>query len=146
MPPESKRDAILRHIDEMAGVSLNHETATEAVDNAIQALKQQSAALLKAPYKVKKITFSCKKCDEDNTVEVGLDKESLAKTMAYTGKVIDEIGRFVEFAKGNPDSRPQIEVTNILASLKDDQVAQVMRWIEENEQGLIEIEGPKSLQ
>ena len=146
MPPESKRDAILRHIDEMAGVSLNHETATQAVDNAIQALKQQSAALLKAPYKQKKVSVNCKGCGQQTTVEVGLDKESLAKTMAYTGKVIDEIGRFVEFAKGNPDSRPQIEVTNILASLKDDQVATVMRWIEENDKQLVEIPGPETLQ
>ncbi len=142
---ETKREAILRHIDEMAGVSLNHESATQAVDNAIQALKQQSAALLKAPYKMKKITVPCV-CGKETTVEVGLDKESLAKTMAYTGKVIDEIGRFVEFAKGNPDSRPQIEVTNILACLTDEQVATVMRWVDENEKRTLEIAGPETLQ
>ena len=136
--PESKRDAIMRHIDEMAGVSLDHEKATAAVGSAIEALKKQAEALSSAKYKEHQITHICTHCKTPQKVKVGVNPDTLARTMAYTGKVIDEIGRFVEFAKGNPDSRPQVEMTSILQSLTDEQVGQVMVWVSENEKAVNE--------
>ena len=34
--------------------------------------------------------------------------ENAAKTMSYLAKMVDEVVRLMEFAKGNPDSRPDI--------------------------------------
>lgn len=120
---ESRYDAVMRHIDEMTGSVVNQEAAQTAVQKAIDALRLQAEALAKAKYEPKKY-------------------DQVARTMAYTAKMIDEIGRFLEFAKGNPDSRPQVELGSILQSLTDIQVAQVMKWVEENGKS-IDIGGEK---
>ena len=112
---------MMRHIDDMTGSVVHQEVAQGAIQRAIEALKMQAEALAKATYEPKKY-------------------DQVAKTMAYTAKMIDEIGRFLEFAKGNPDSRPQVEFTSILQSLTDAQVAQVMKWVDENGKS-IEVSG-----
>jgi len=58
-----------------------------------------------------------------------------ARAMAHTAKVIDSIGRFLEFAQGNADSRPELHGKNLvnLTELSDEQFRIVCGWYEQKQ-------------
>ena len=93
---------------------LDLDVACQAIQDAVEALKKQAEALKQSTYDRNK-------------------PDSIARAFHHTAKVIDEITRLMEFAKGHPDSRPDLG-SDWLRVLTDEQLAQVMRWVKENEQ------------
>ena len=77
--------------------------------NLIKALKEQSKALKDGTY------------DSTKPDQVG-------RTTAYTAKALDGVTRMAQFAKGEPDSRPDMG-TDWLRALTDAQLDQVAQWI-----------------
>ena len=77
--------------------------------NLIKALKEQSKALKDGTY------------DSAKPDQVG-------RTTAYTAKALDGVTRMAQFAKGEPDSRPDMG-TDWLRALTDAQLDQVAQWI-----------------
>jgi hypothetical protein len=52
-----------------------------------------------------------------------------AKTGAYLVKIADEMVRLLEFSKGNPDSRPDVGIGELLKYLDAAQFAQLTEWV-----------------
>ena len=126
------------YADQLLGDALRLVTAgvdpalgAETVADALAALAKQAKALRAVEYpreRVKRVTCVC-----GEAVEVTLpNAESLAKTMAQTAKMIDETARLVQFCSGKSDSRPEIVglPVDILKALTNDQLQQVMTWVE----------------
>lgn len=107
------------------------KTASEAIADAIDALKQQARALKEVPYKDHKKKVICQNCKETFFAEVGINPDVVARSMAYTAKVIDEITRLSSFLQGGPDSRPDIGLNDLLEFLTPDQFEQFQKWVEE---------------
>jgi hypothetical protein len=55
--------------------------------------------------------------------------ENAAKCIQQLAKMVDETTRLMEFAKGNPDSRPDIGVQDFLKYLSNEQFVQLNEWI-----------------
>jgi len=104
-------------IEELTG-GLHLEDGYSALRFALKALGKQARALESATYDQKKYA--------DN-----------ARAMAHTAKVIDSIGRFLEFAQGNADSRPDLQGKNLvnLTELTDEQFRIVVGWHEQKQRG-----------
>jgi len=104
-------------IEQLTG-GLNLSEGHAALGCALSALHKQAKALENATYDKKKYA--------DN-----------ARSMAHTAKTIDSIGRFLEFAQGNADSRPDLHGKNLvnLTELTDDQFRIVCGWYEQKQQG-----------
>ncbi len=100
-------------IEELTG-GLHLEDGYSALRFALKALGKQAKALEGAVYDKEKYA--------DN-----------ARAMAHTAKVIDSIGRFLEFAQGNADSRPDLQGKNLvnLTELTDEQFKIVCGWYEQ---------------
>jgi len=108
-------DTAIREL--VGGVDL--EVGTSAVNFALQALEKQVKVLAQAKYD-------------------GTKPELVGRTAAYTAKVADEITRLVQFARGGPDSRNEVQVSaeldKVLAELNDEQFQQFQQWMEQNKQ------------
>ena len=102
------RDALMR-----ATGDLDLDLASQAIQNALEALHKQSIALKNLSYHRK-------------------PPDAVARAFSHTGKTLDELFRLVKFSKGQPDSRPDFG-TDWLQALTDKQFSQVKTWIEENE-------------
>jgi len=102
-------------IEELTG-GLQLKEGYSALHSALKALGKQAKALEGAIYDKKKYA--------DN-----------ARAMAHTAKVIDSIGRFLEFAQGNADSRPELHGKNLvnLTELSDEQFRIVCGWYEQKQ-------------
>ena len=102
-------------IEQLTG-GLQLEEGRSALNSAFRALHKQAKALEGATYDKKKYA--------DN-----------ARSMAHTAKVIDSIGRFLEFAEGNADSRPELYGKNLvnLTDLSDEQLLTLNGWYEEKQ-------------
>jgi hypothetical protein len=80
---------VQRALEQAGGASLDLEASRAAMNDALVALTKQAKALAEADYGT-------------------LKPDVVGKTFAYTAKVVDEIVRLSEFAKGNPDSRQEV--------------------------------------
>lgn len=105
-------DTLLREAIAASASGLDLVTASDALCDFAEALKQQAAALKKAKYDPKKF-------------------EAIARACAHTMKALDMLMRLAEFAKGKPDSRPHL-AGDWLTGLTEEQLGQVQRWVEEN--------------
>ena len=96
----------------MSIVLENRSTAEVAIADSITALS--------------KIAFELKSQDYQ-----GKDPDKIARTGAYLAKIVDETVRLIEFLDGNPDSRPDIGLGDMLKYLTAEQFRQFSQWIEE---------------
>ncbi len=65
----------------------------------------------------------------------GISFEQAGKSAAYLSKVINDTVRLMEFHQGNADSRAEVTspMTDMVQKLTSDQLATVLRWMDENE-------------
>lgn len=88
-------------------------------DAAINSLNDAIIAMSKIANQMKNADYSEMKPGE------------AAKTMSYLAKMVDEVVRLMEFAKGNADSRSEVVgLTDFLQYLTKDQFNQLQGWIE----------------
>lgn len=106
-------DRILQDALIAASSGLDLDLAAGVLEDCLHALKKQAAALREATYDPAKA-------------------EAVAKAMNHTEKTVNELARLVQFARGQPDSRPELGGT-VLQGLTDAQLTQVQHWIEENQ-------------
>lgn len=112
----SYADSVIHEALITASGGLDLEMAGRALQDALEALAAQAAALKKAKYE-----------PEDGNIPW----HAIARSMTHTAKMIDGIARLLQFAKGQPDSRPDLRA-GFLASLTDEQITQIEEWVQEN--------------
>ncbi len=102
-------------IEELTG-GLQLGEGYSALNRALRAMNKQAEALEGATYNKEKYA--------DN-----------ARAFSHTAKVVDSIGRFLSFAEGNADSRPDLFGKNLvnLTELTDEQFKIVVGWHEQNQ-------------
>jgi DNA-binding transcriptional regulator YiaG len=126
---------------------LEPEVAERAILNALRAMVKQSKMLADADYScsftVRQLRLHLKKKPEDFAAFLGVslgDYEKwetrqspadVAKTMAYTAKVIDETYRLLSFSQGGADSRTELTLGDLLKYLTSDQFEMFTQWVEE---------------
>jgi len=94
-------------------VLLKHrESAETAIRDAVVALQKIAAELSSQDY-------------------AGKDPDRIARTGAYLAKIVDETVRLIEFLDGNPDSRPDLGLGDLLQYLTAEQFEQFQRWVEQ---------------
>lgn len=129
-------DKILGDAMRLVTAGVDPELGSETVADALAALAKQAKALRDSTYetvRTKRVKYQCSSCNEDGYTEVEVSNHAeLAKTMAQTAKMIDETARLVQFCSGKADSRPDVAglPVDILRALTNDQLQQVMTWVE----------------
>jgi hypothetical protein len=98
----------------------NQEDAWEALSNSVKVMKEVSARLLKADYE----GDYCEHCERK-----GQSPESLAKTLSYVAKTVDEVTRLLEFSQGRADSRPDNGIADLMKLLTPEQWNTFQSWI-----------------
>lgn len=98
----------------------NKEDAWETLSNSVLAMKKVSQQLLAADYD----GDFCSVCKRK-----GPSPESLAKTLSYTAKTVDEITRLLEFAQGRADSRPDNGIADLMKLLTPEQWQTFQSWL-----------------
>ena len=88
----------------------NRSTADEAIRNSIIALDKIARELAEQDY-------------------TGKEADKIARTGAYLAKIVDETVRLIEFLDGNPDSRPDLGIADLLKFLTPDQFSQFQEWV-----------------
>jgi len=91
-------------------------TITEG-DKAIESLNHAILAMAKIAKVMKDADYE------------GMKPTDAAKTMSYLAKMVDEVVRLMEFAKGNPDSRPDVGLGDLLRFLTNEQFNQFNEWV-----------------
>lgn len=129
------------------------EAAEHAVLNALRAMGRQSKSLAESDYTcsmtVRQLRSALGKQPEQMAEMLGVGVEQyekweiknnphdVAKTMAYTARMIDDIYRLLSFSQGGPDHRQEFQLGDLLKYLTAEQFETFTRWIEEGkERGL----------
>lgn len=108
---EDSVESIGRDVRSFMSISgTGQAAAVDSLNNALLAMQKIAFVLKDADYSTMK-------------------PENAAKTMSYLAKMVDEVVRLMEFAKGNPDSRPDIGLQDFLKYLTDEQFLQLNDWI-----------------
>ena len=89
----------------------DRSTAEQAISDSIVALQKIAAELKDQDYR-------------------GKDPDKIARTGAYLAKIVDETCRLIEFLDGNPDSRPDLGLGDLLKYLTAEQFRQFQGWVE----------------
>lgn len=103
------------------------------VDAAIDGLNSAVLAFQKLAKHLEGVDYANEKpCDICN--RRGISPEQAGKTIAYVAKVINEIERLLQFAKGEADTRTEVVgLKELLKFLKPDQFALLNQWITEGQ-------------
>ena len=112
--PSDYADRVLSEALTAAAGGLDPAAAEEALTKAIKAIAKQMAALEGKDY-------------------AAMPADQVARAVAHTTKAGDVLFRLLEFARGHPDSRPDMGA-DWLRGLTDEQLRTVQRWVEEREQ------------
>ena|SRR3990167_2428491 len=108
---EDSVDSIGRDVRSFMSISgTGQDAAISSLNNALLAMQKIAVVLKDADYSTMK-------------------PENAAKTMSYLAKMVDEVVRLMEFAKGNPDSRPDIGLQDFLKYLSNEQFIQLNEWV-----------------
>jgi hypothetical protein len=110
------------------------DEAAVAIKEGLQAVAKQLAALNATDYKAKALQGVCvctPDCKHRVTMKAPWKPDELARAAAHTMKVVDEATRLAAFAKGAPDSRPDLGGSNrdILQLLTPDQLITLEAWV-----------------
>jgi hypothetical protein len=95
---------------------------------AIQSLNDSILAMKKIAERLKDADYSKMK------------PEVAAKTISYLAKMVDEVTRLMEFAKGGPDHRTDIGLGEFLRYLDAEQFSQLNEWVAAGKARVIEVE------
>lgn len=113
----------------VANGGINLDTASETVQETLEALRKQAKALNASEYAGEKDKqVRCPECQCSFAVKVS-SAADLSKTMANTAKVIDETARLIQYTNGKPDSRPEVQGMDWLKGLTNEQLAIVQGWM-----------------
>ena len=115
-PTGTRKDWTEESVDSIGKDVKSFMTITES-GKAIQSLNDAIVAMAKIAEVMKHADYT------------GMKPENAAKTMSYLAKMVDEVVRLMEFAKGNPDSRPDVGLGELLRFLTNEQFKQVNDWI-----------------
>ena len=119
-------DTINASMKDRHSVIRKEREAQKALDNCCVAMENISEQLATTDYTN---TNACEHCGRR-----GLDPHEAGKTLAYLSKVINDVTRLLEFAKGNADQRAEIKgVDELLKFLTHEQFKTVCAWIQERE-------------
>ena len=104
-------DSMLQDVLARASDGLQFERCTGAITDGVNAIAKQLQELSTASYK-------------------GMKPADIARCAANTVKSLDELFRLLQFAKGAPDSRPDLG-GDWLRGLTGEQLATVQGWVEQ---------------
>lgn len=106
---------------------LNKEReASNGLDHAVLALEKLAIHMASMDYSE---VHPCVECGRK-----GLTAEQTGKTLAYVAKMVNEITRLMQFAKGEADQRSEVVgLGELLKVLTNDQFQQVQTWIGQNQ-------------
>jgi len=137
------------------------QVAEKAILNALRAMVRQSQALAEADYTcsmtIRQARIILKRKPEEFALllEVPLDTierwesrnspDQVAKTMAYTAKVIDETYRLLSFSQGGADSRAELTLGDCLKYLSADQFETFIQWVEQGKERAVKPTEPQML-
>jgi hypothetical protein len=134
-PDHATVDAFLREalVASSAGVDL--DLTDQTIQTAQKALLKQSKALEQADYDTHEVSIRCASCGKRGKHLIDAPSpDVVARAAAHTSKVVDGIVRMAQFAKGQPDSRPDMK-GDWLRVLPDDKLRIVQGWMDELAQG-----------
>lgn len=98
----------------------------KALDNCCVTMENITAQLAATDYTQ---TFPCEHCGRR-----GLEPAEAGKTLSYLAKMVNDITRLLEFAKGNADQRAEIKgLDELLKFLSHEQFQTVCKWMAERE-------------
>lgn len=127
--PEQEVDRMIDTVLRTSSAGVDLDTAALAIQAALEALTKQAQALSRAKYGSHHVTAACLACGTKTRHKVYAPApDVVARAAAHTVKVVDETVRLVQFAKGQPDSRPDLG-NDWLRALSDEQVRTVQGWI-----------------
>jgi len=119
--PNAVEEMVAEQLLEAQTILPNPADATKALELTAIAMRRIATEL--AEYDLKQ--GYCKVCKRS-----GMSAESLAKTLSYAAKTVDETTRLLEFSKGNADSRSEVVgLSDLLKYLTDEQFSQVRLWV-----------------
>lgn len=110
------------------------DEAAAAIKEGLQAVTKQLAALNAVDYKARDLRGVCRcspECGHKVVMRAPWKPDELARAAAHTMKVVDEAARLANFARGLPDSRPDMGGSNrdLLSLLTPDQLVIFEGWI-----------------
>ncbi len=106
-------DQVFREVQRATTAGLDLDTTGRAKQAAVEAILKMAEALRDADYPPQKFA-------------------EISRALAHATKMVDELTRLEEFAKGQPDSRPDLG-RDWLGVLTDEQLETVSRWVDENQ-------------
>jgi len=98
------------------------EIAAKAILNILKAMENNALLLRDEAERLLRLPE-----DERN-----MDFQAMSRSFTQMGKGIDDLYRLQSFAKGRPDSRPDLG-NGFLQGLTDSQIEQVNKWVNENQ-------------
>ena len=100
------------------------DEAVASLRNTIEALEKLSAFVNSLDYKTYRY---CEVCER-----TGLDPESASKTALNMAKMVSDLSRLFEFAKGKPDSRTEVTgIADLMKLLTNEQFTTLTGWLEQ---------------
>ena len=107
------------------------DEAAAAIKEGLQAVRKQLEALNAVDYKAREITLACPECEKKAKFKAPWKPDELARAAAHTMKVVDEAARLANFARGLPDTRPDMGGSNrdLLSLLTNEQLETFNAWI-----------------
>ena len=130
--PIEQGDRIVEYAQKPLRSLLADGTAAEILKSVFETLQKQAEALRKADYEELSKEFSCPHCGKKFWELFPVPFDVVAKAMAYTAKVTDEVTRLLSFVQGGPDSRPDLGLGAIFEVLTDEQLDLIKCWVKEN--------------
>ena len=112
------REQVDRFLAEAMGATSSYvdlDEAAAAIRECLQVVHKQAAALNEVDYKTREWRGQCQckeKCGHKVLVRLPWKPDELARAMAHSAKVLDEVVRLAAFAKGAPYSRPDLGGNN----------------------------------
>lgn len=105
----------------------DESAAYSSIDHAFEALRKVTAYL--QGFDIEGQHY-CPECGRK-----GISFDAAAKSAGYLAKITNDTVRLMEYHKGNADSRLETKsgMEDLVKSLKSDQLAQVLKWMDENE-------------
>ena len=117
-----------RQRDEAIKAEFRKSTVMSKTDEAHNALNDSVLAMQKLARLMAETNYEdmdyCPECKRK-----GMAPEQAGKTLAYVAKMVNEITRLLQFAKGEADSRTEVVgLADLLRALPDDKAATVREW------------------
>lgn len=110
---------------------LSKSTVLANPEDAVRALDFTVTSLLKIAEHMASIDYGrenpCDACGRK-----GISPSEAGKTTAYMAKVVNELWRLIDFARGKADRRTEVVgIGELMKVLTNEQFAQVQKWYEE---------------